>query len=98
VSETLHIALAAFPVVFVGELPEKTMFASLVLATKGKPRQVWLGAAGAFVVHAVIATTVGVALFATSWPLLGSPWRSGCQPKLANRAWRHRLTRPTVES
>ena len=40
------------------------MFASLVMATKGRPRQVWLGAAAAFVVHVIIATTVGVALFA----------------------------------
>jgi putative Ca2+/H+ antiporter (TMEM165/GDT1 family) len=40
------------------------MFASLVMATCGRPLQVWLGAAGAFVLHAVIATTVGVALFA----------------------------------
>jgi putative Ca2+/H+ antiporter (TMEM165/GDT1 family) len=60
----LAIVAAVFPVIFLGELPDKTMFASLVMATKGKPRQVWLGAAGAFVVHAVIATTVGVGLFA----------------------------------
>ena len=58
------IALAVFPVIFLGELPEKTMFASLVMATRGKARQVWLGAAGAFVVHVIIATTIGVALFA----------------------------------
>jgi Ca2+/H+ antiporter, TMEM165/GDT1 family len=58
------IALAVFPVIFIGELPDKTMFASLVMATRGKPRLVWLGAAGAFLVHVVIATTVGVALFA----------------------------------
>jgi Ca2+/H+ antiporter, TMEM165/GDT1 family len=58
------IALLCFPVIFIGELPDKTMFASLVMATKGRPRQVWLGAAGAFVVHVMIATTVGVALFA----------------------------------
>jgi len=60
----LAIAAAVFPVIFVGELPDKTMFASLVMATRGKPRQVWLGAAGAFVIHAVIATTIGVGLFA----------------------------------
>lgn len=59
-----YVALICFPVIFIGELPDKTMFASLVMATKGKPRQVWLGAAGAFVVHVVIAVTVGVALFA----------------------------------
>ena len=59
-----YVALICFPVIFLGELPDKTMFASLVMATKGRPRQVWLGAAAAFVVHVAIATTVGVALFA----------------------------------
>jgi putative Ca2+/H+ antiporter (TMEM165/GDT1 family) len=60
---SLSIALAVFPIIFVGELPDKTMFASLLMATKGRPLQVWLGAAGAFVVHVVIAVTIGVALF-----------------------------------
>lgn len=59
----LSIVLAVFPVIFLGELPDKTMFASLVLATRGHPRAVWLGAAGAFLVHVVIATTIGVGLF-----------------------------------
>ncbi len=58
-----YIALICFPVIFLGELPDKTMFANLVMATKGRPLQVWLGAAGAFVIHVVIAVTVGVALF-----------------------------------
>jgi putative Ca2+/H+ antiporter (TMEM165/GDT1 family) len=57
------IALAVFPIIFIGELPDKTMFASLVMATRGRPLFVWLGAAGAFVVHVVIATTIGVAIF-----------------------------------
>jgi putative Ca2+/H+ antiporter (TMEM165/GDT1 family) len=56
-------ALAVFPIIFLGELPDKTMFASLVRATRGRPFFVWLGAAGAFVVHVVIATTIGVAIF-----------------------------------
>jgi len=60
----IHIALICFPVIFLAELPDKTMFASLLMATKGRPAQVWFGAAGAFLVHVVIATTVGVALFA----------------------------------
>jgi putative Ca2+/H+ antiporter (TMEM165/GDT1 family) len=47
----------------VGELPDKTMFATLFMSTRGKPFFVWLGAAGAYVVHVVIATTIGVALF-----------------------------------
>ena len=61
----LNIAIiaAVFPIIFVGELPDKTMFASLVMSTRGRPLTVWLGAAAAFVVHVIIATTVGVALF-----------------------------------
>lgn len=39
------------------------MFANLVMATRGRPGQVWLSAAGAFVVHVTIAVTIGVALF-----------------------------------
>jgi Ca2+/H+ antiporter, TMEM165/GDT1 family len=59
----LGIVLAVFPVIFIGELPDKTMFASLVMATRGRPFSVWLGAAGAFLVHVVIAVTIGAALF-----------------------------------
>jgi putative Ca2+/H+ antiporter (TMEM165/GDT1 family) len=59
----LPIVLAVFPVIFLGELPDKSMFASLVLASRGHAPAVWLGAASAFLVHVVIATTVGVGLF-----------------------------------
>lgn len=59
-----QIAFICFPMIFLAELPDKTMFANLVMATKGRPVQVWLGAAGAFVVHVAIAITLGVALFA----------------------------------
>jgi putative Ca2+/H+ antiporter (TMEM165/GDT1 family) len=61
----MHFAVivAVFPVIFIGELPDKTMFASLLLATRGRPLSVWVGAAAAFAVHVVIAVTVGVALF-----------------------------------
>jgi putative Ca2+/H+ antiporter (TMEM165/GDT1 family) len=61
----VHLAViaAVFPVIFVGELPDKTMFASLVMASRGHPAAVWLGAAGAFLVHVVIAVSVGVGLF-----------------------------------
>jgi putative Ca2+/H+ antiporter (TMEM165/GDT1 family) len=40
------------------------MFASLVMASRGRPRAVWLGAAAAFLLHVVIATTIGAGLFA----------------------------------
>jgi putative Ca2+/H+ antiporter (TMEM165/GDT1 family) len=57
------IAAAVFPLVFLGELPDKTMFASLVLASRGRPLAVWTGAAAAFLAHVVIAVTIGVAVF-----------------------------------
>ena len=57
------IVLAVYPVIFIGELPDKTMFASLLLATRGRPLAVWSGAAAAFAVHVAIATTIGVGLF-----------------------------------
>jgi putative Ca2+/H+ antiporter (TMEM165/GDT1 family) len=59
----LTVIAAVFPVIFLGELPDKTMFASLVMSTRGRPLSVWIGAAAAFVVHVAIATTIGVALF-----------------------------------
>ncbi len=64
VDVNVAIVLAVFPVIFVGELPDKTMFASLVLASRGRPLAVWVGAAGAFLVHVLIAVTIGVAVFA----------------------------------
>ena len=54
---------SVFPVIFLGELPDKTMFASLVLASHGRPLAVWLGAASAFALHVAIAVTVGVVIF-----------------------------------
>ncbi|HUI50118.1 MAG TPA: TMEM165/GDT1 family protein [Acidimicrobiia bacterium] len=59
----LGIVLAVFPLIFFGELPDKTMFAALLLASRGRPLAVWVGAALAFVVHVVIAVSIGVGLF-----------------------------------
>ena len=60
----VSVALTVFPIIFLGELPDKTMFASLVLASRGRPGWVWGGAVVAFAVHVVIAVSIGVALFA----------------------------------
>ena len=59
----LAIIAAVFPIIFIGELPDKSMFASLVMAARGRPFAVWLGAASAFLIHVVIAVTIGVAVF-----------------------------------
>jgi Ca2+/H+ antiporter, TMEM165/GDT1 family len=49
----------AFAVTFLGELPDKSMFASLVLATRYRAAWVWTGVAAAFAVHMAIAVTAG---------------------------------------
>jgi Ca2+/H+ antiporter, TMEM165/GDT1 family len=60
---SLAVLGTVFPVIFISELPDKTMFASLVLATRGRAFAVWCGAAAAFAVHVCIAVTIGAALF-----------------------------------
>lgn len=59
----LAVAAVVIPIILLGELPDKTMFASLVLSTRGRPLAVWAGAAAAFLVHVVIAVSVGALLF-----------------------------------
>lgn len=52
--------LVAFGTVFLAELPDKTMVASLVLTTKfRRPLAVWVGVSGAFVMHVVLAVSIG---------------------------------------
>jgi Ca2+/H+ antiporter, TMEM165/GDT1 family len=58
----LAVAAIAFGVVFLAELPDKSMIASLVLGTRYRPLYVWIGAASAFAVHVVIAVAAGGAL------------------------------------
>lgn len=56
------VVAATVPLVAVAELPDKTMFATLLLSTRGRPAAVWAGAAAAFTVHVALAATVGAAL------------------------------------
>jgi putative Ca2+/H+ antiporter (TMEM165/GDT1 family) len=55
----LATAATVFALVFPAELPDKTFIASLVLGTRGRPVQVWMGVAAAFTVHVVIAVAAG---------------------------------------
>lgn len=57
----MQVAIVAtvFVLIFLGELPDKSMFATLVLATRGHQASVWAGAASAFLVHVAIAVTAG---------------------------------------
>lgn len=53
------VTAAVFVITFLAELPDKSMFASLVLGTRYRPLFVWAGAAAAYVVHVAIDVTAG---------------------------------------
>jgi Ca2+/H+ antiporter, TMEM165/GDT1 family len=55
----LAVVLTTFLVIFPAELPDKSLFASLVLGTRFRPLPVFCGVAAAFAVHVVIAVTIG---------------------------------------
>lgn len=49
----------AFGLIFLAELPDKTMFASLAMGTRMRPLYVWFGTSTAFVLHVGIAVGAG---------------------------------------
>jgi putative Ca2+/H+ antiporter (TMEM165/GDT1 family) len=53
------LLVTVFAVTFVAELPDKSLFASLVLGTRYRPAYVWLGVAAAFAVHVALAVGAG---------------------------------------
>src|SRR6516225_8308338 len=55
----LAVIAIAFTLTFLAELPDKSMFASLVLGTRYRPSWVWAGVATAFALHMAIAVTAG---------------------------------------
>ncbi|MFJ3277926.1 TMEM165/GDT1 family protein [Streptomyces halstedii] len=51
--------VTAFGLIFLAELPDKTMFASLAMGTRMRPLYVWFGTSSAFIVHVAIAVGAG---------------------------------------
>lgn len=58
----IAVAAAVFVITFLAELPDKSLFASMVLGTRYRPFPVWVGAAAAFAVHMAIAVAAGQVL------------------------------------
>lgn len=56
---SLTLVATVFAVIFIAELPDKSLFASLVLGTRYKALWVWAGVSAAFVVHVFIAVAAG---------------------------------------
>lgn len=56
----LSALLQAFVAILPAELPDKSMFATIVLVTRfHRPLLVWLGVVGAFAIHVVVAVAAG---------------------------------------
>ncbi|MFF9066460.1 TMEM165/GDT1 family protein [Streptomyces sp. NPDC014891] len=51
--------LTAFGLIFLAELPDKTMFASLAMGTRMRPLYVWIGTSTAFLAHVALAVGAG---------------------------------------
>ena len=55
----LVVAATVFGITVLAELPDKSLFASLVLSTRYRPLPVWVGAATGFTMHVALAVTAG---------------------------------------
>ncbi len=53
------IALTVFALIFVAELPDKTMIAVLIMGSRSRPLLVWIGAVAAFAIHVAAAVLLG---------------------------------------
>jgi Ca2+/H+ antiporter, TMEM165/GDT1 family len=55
----LSVVVTVYALIFVAELPDKTMIATLIMGSRYRPLLVWIGATLAFGVHAALAVAVG---------------------------------------
>lgn len=65
----IGLVLGVFALVFVAELPDKTMIATLIMGSRYRPVLIWIGATAAFGVHVTIAVLAGrlLALLPHRW-------------------------------
>jgi putative Ca2+/H+ antiporter (TMEM165/GDT1 family) len=65
----IGLILGVFALIFVAELPDKTMIATLIMGSRSRPLLVWIGASMAFAIHAAIAVLAGglLALLPHAW-------------------------------
>jgi putative Ca2+/H+ antiporter (TMEM165/GDT1 family) len=63
-----ELFLSTYTVIFLAELPDKTIFATLIMATRKHPVGVFVGVAGAFLFQSIIAVLFG-SVFALLPPL-----------------------------
>src|SRR5271168_5495300 len=54
-----QLFISTFALIFVAELPDKTAFATLILATRNNPWAIFVGACSAFVIQSLVAVLFG---------------------------------------
>lgn len=66
--------LSIFTLIFLAELPDKTAFATLLMATRGRPMAIFFGVATAFLVQTVFALIFGkiLGLLPEQWVHIGA--------------------------
>jgi putative Ca2+/H+ antiporter (TMEM165/GDT1 family) len=66
--------VSTFTLIFIAELPDKTAFATLLMATRGGPWPIFVGACAAFFIQSLVAVTFGGAfsLLPEKWVHLGA--------------------------
>ena len=55
----LGVVLGVFGLIFLAELPDKSMIATLILGSRSRPVLVWIGATAAFGIHVAVAVLAG---------------------------------------
>lgn len=55
----IHLFISTFLLIFIAELPDKTAFATLLMASKGHPIAIFIGVAAAFLVQTLVAICFG---------------------------------------
>ena len=65
----IGLIFGVFALIFVAELPDKTMIATLIMGSRYRPVLVWIGATAAFLIHVTIAVLAGhlLALLPHRW-------------------------------
>lgn len=56
------LTATVFSVIFIAELPDKSAFAILLMASQHNPLGVFVGTAGAFVIQSLVAVLLGAVL------------------------------------
>ena len=55
----ISIIISSFIIIFLAEMPDKTMFSSIIMGSKMTPRWVFLGASLAFLLQVIASVTIG---------------------------------------